>query len=402
MDIDDAHIGRRVREVRSWRGLSQATVAGLAGISVAYLSMIERGQRAVTKRALLEALAQTLKVAPSELLAEPFPGGDPISREAHGHVEDISTVLAHNRLGYPYREEVRPWPEIQADLNNFLQQLVPVCDYVQQAAILPNLIEDLYVTHAMNSAHRRDALIGLMYVLQHTAALLKNLGAHGMPYLASMQMRYVAEELGDPAWNGAAEWRVGQSSAGNRSRMLAVSLRAAEALSAEVDPWSRQAYGMLHLNAAFAVAALGKRDDALTYLGEAREMVRATEGTGDFVDMHFCATNWGIWRVAIGVELGEGPLVAKHARNVDVSTVPAAERRGMFYGDLARGLAQDKTRRDDAIEMLCVAEKAAPQRVRSHPYLQETVADLLRQARREAGGRELRGLAWRMGVAPTG
>jgi hypothetical protein len=35
-------------------------------------------------------------------------------------------------------------------------------------------------------------------------------------------------------------------------------------------------------------------------------------------------------------------------------------------------------------------------------FVRETVAGLLCQARRDAGGRELRGLAWRMGVAPIG
>ena len=35
-------------------------------------------------------------------------------------------------------------------------------------------------------------------------------------------------------------------------------------------------------------------------------------------------------------------------------------------------------------------------------FVRETVAGLLRQTRRDAGGRELRGLAWRMGLAPIG
>lgn len=65
MDIEDAHIGRRVREVRHWRRMSLTATAGLAGISAPYLSMIERGQRPVTKRATLEALARVLTVRPA-------------------------------------------------------------------------------------------------------------------------------------------------------------------------------------------------------------------------------------------------------------------------------------------------------------------------------------------------
>lgn len=48
-------------------------------------------------------------------------------------------------------------------------------------------------------------------------------------------------------------------------------------------------------------------------------MVSHTAGTEDFGDMHFNAANWSTWRVAVGVELGEGPKVAEHAEGVDVA-----------------------------------------------------------------------------------
>ncbi|MGH3832623.1 MAG: hypothetical protein ACRDRS_19655 [Pseudonocardiaceae bacterium] len=48
------------------------------------------------------------------------------------------------------------------------------------------------------------------------------------------------------------------------------------------------------------------------------------------------------------------------------------------------------------------AEQLAAQRIHHDVFIRETVADLLRQARRDAGGRELRNLAWCMGVAPIG
>jgi hypothetical protein len=83
---------------------------------------------------------------------------------------------------------------------------------------------------------------------------------------------------------------------------------------------------------------------------------------------------------------------------VDVSALSAAERRGMFYGDLARGLAQDRTTRLRAVEMLRAAEQAAPQRVRTNPYIREVILDLLRHARGDVVGRELRGMAYRAGL----
>jgi transcriptional regulator with XRE-family HTH domain len=392
-------IGARIREIRTWRRKSLSVIAGLAGISESYLSRVERGERPIDKRSLVEAIASALQVAPSELLAQPFPATDPVTAEAHAAIEQIGTVLLHNRLGHPFRAETQPWRQVEGELRRFLTVLVPTCDYLQQAELLPALIENLYTAHAIDQAHRRAALDGLVMVLGHTAALLKNLGAHGLPSLAAMHMRYVADELEDPAWAGAAEWRIGQSSGDDRTRMLAVSVRAANQLQTEKSAQARQAYGMLHLNAALACAALLRRDDAYAHLAEARDMLKGMDAALDFADMHFGTANWAAWRVAVGVELGEGPAVMEHARGIDLADLPAAERRGMFYGDLARGLAQDKKTRKQAISMLRVAEEAAPQRVRTNPFLRETVLDLMRQTRRDAAGRDLRGLAYRMGIA---
>src|SRR5437764_10893044 len=61
VDGDEASsIGVRARMIRRRRGLSLEVVAGLAGISPAYLSMLERGQRGFNRRGLLEDLADAL------------------------------------------------------------------------------------------------------------------------------------------------------------------------------------------------------------------------------------------------------------------------------------------------------------------------------------------------------
>src|SRR5262249_2361370 len=75
MGVDSAHVGRRVREIRTWRDMSITATAGLAGISQSYLSMIELGQRPVTKRAVLEGLAHALKVSPAEFVDKPWERG---------------------------------------------------------------------------------------------------------------------------------------------------------------------------------------------------------------------------------------------------------------------------------------------------------------------------------------
>ncbi len=49
--VDEAKaLGRRVREVRSWRQLTLREAAGLAGLSFSFWGQVERGDKAVTNR----------------------------------------------------------------------------------------------------------------------------------------------------------------------------------------------------------------------------------------------------------------------------------------------------------------------------------------------------------------
>ncbi|MGM1058449.1 hypothetical protein [Saccharothrix sp. Mg75] len=69
MRTSDNHIGRRLREVRSWRRLS----------------MIERGPRPVTGRAVLGAFPDARQVVPTELTGSPFAPTDVTDADAEAH-----------------------------------------------------------------------------------------------------------------------------------------------------------------------------------------------------------------------------------------------------------------------------------------------------------------------------
>jgi hypothetical protein len=77
-------------------------------------------------------------------------------------------------------------------------------------------------------------------------------------------------------------------------------------------------------------------------------------------------------------------------------------RQTEFWAKVGRAMCAEKTTRDKGVRVLLHAESLAPQRIRHDVFVRETVAGLLRQIRRDAGGRELRRLAWRMGIAPGG
>ncbi|MGH3429139.1 MAG: hypothetical protein ACRDQZ_16490, partial [Mycobacteriales bacterium] len=100
--------------------------------------------------------------------------------------------------------------------------------------------------------------------------------------------------------------------------------------------------------------------------------------------------------------LGEHGQAIEAAKAVHPELLPVPVRQAGFWIEFGRALVAERKTREEGLRVLLRAERLAPQRVRNDLFVREAVADLLRQARRDAGGRELRGLAWRMGVAPTG
>jgi transcriptional regulator with XRE-family HTH domain len=66
-EIDFSLIGRRIREVRQKTGMSQASLADLAGCNDSYISNIERGDKQVSLTALV-AVADALEVTADVLL----------------------------------------------------------------------------------------------------------------------------------------------------------------------------------------------------------------------------------------------------------------------------------------------------------------------------------------------
>lgn len=67
-DAGKAEIGSRVRMLRQRRGMTLEVLAGLCGLSTAYLSMIENGKRGLDPRySMVLTLANALRVTPADL-----------------------------------------------------------------------------------------------------------------------------------------------------------------------------------------------------------------------------------------------------------------------------------------------------------------------------------------------
>jgi hypothetical protein len=359
--------------------------------------MIERGQRPVTRRALLEALAKALTVSPAELTGKPYAPTDAASSTSHTAMAAVEDALTGWWVGEIPDAPGRPWAAVKGDLDQLNSTLRPNSDYAAQATLLPGLIRDLLAAVAEPES-RRPALVGLIDAYHATSNVARRLGFAGLPTLAVERMHRAAEELNDPVWCNFVAWtRAHVLSGTNRTRQYELAVAAADAR--DTRPEIR---GMANLTAALAAAAQGHDDVAETHLAEAAavaELIAAD--VSPWAHVQFGRTNVGIWRVAIGAELGQGARVAEIASAVRPETVTRS-RQAAFWIDYGRALLAERKTRDRGLAALLRAEKLAPQQVRNHLFVREAVSDLVAGAQRDAGGRELRGLAWRLGVAPTG
>lgn len=321
-----------------------------------------------------------------------------MSSDALASLDGIETALTEWLPGeLPDDIPARPWEQVAAEADMLATVLRPKSDYAGEGRILPALIRDLL--HHSHGEHRRNALIELMAAYYAAGNIAARLGKHPLAYLAADRVRAAAELLGEPEWLGVAAWvRAQFLGAASRTRQYHLAVANVDLTGARLE--SR---GMSHLTAAMAAAARGDGSTAKAHLDDAVRMaaeVDPAKGWGRGI-LNFSQANVGIWRVAVSTELGDGGRVAEIARNVEWQTTRIS-RQGAFWMDLGRGLLQDRNRHEQGLRAILRAESLTPQQVRVNPFVREAVADLLRRARRDAGGRELRGLAWRMGVAPKG
>ncbi len=393
----DPTIGRRIRAARVWRGMDQQVLAGLAGFSQGHLSKIERGLIPVDKRSTVEAFARALEVSPGDLTgADTFltPGAS----EEHTALDPLRLALADVEWGEQLEGPVAPWPQIEQDLNA-VNALRPLADYSRLTGLLPSLVRNLH--GSLEGTHRQDALVGLTDCYTAAWAAAKNLGAPDLAQVAARHLRDVTAHLDGLEWEGLAAWtRVNAISSSARQRAYVVATRAADRLDEGLDrPEVAELYGMLHLSAALGSTVAADYDQANAHLQEAEKTARRPGvGSKNFARQSFGTGNIAIWKTMIAVESGEGGRAAEIAARVDPDTLPASRsRRAAWHIDIGRGLAMER-RDEDAIAAFRVARQLAPQRARANPWVREAVTDMYERARRDAVRKDLRGMAYWLGI----
>jgi transcriptional regulator with XRE-family HTH domain len=372
--------------------------ASRAGISHATWSRIERGRQAADNRFMLADIAGALDCAPAELTGVAVPAADRDVVAAHAHVHAIRQALVDIDLSEPAAPASARAPD-PARTIRLADSLRQACDYAGAARLIPDLLRDLHAATA--GPDRASALRMLCDVTFIASSVLRNLGRPADAWLGAERCRDAAEAADDIVLRGYAAYAraCAATGCGSYQRGLTLTERAVDELRPHTGrPGVAEVLGSLLLVGALAGRGCGRPDDSRAWSAEAAGLATRT-GETSTMGLYFGPTNVSLWQIGIEADGGDPGRAAAIARATNPAALPIGFRQVFYYTDTARALARLRGRDREAVRLLLVAERLAPQHVHTSAMTRETTRTLLDRSNRSAGGAELRGLAERLQVA---
>jgi transcriptional regulator with XRE-family HTH domain len=392
-------IGHRVQRARRYHGMSLDVLAGRTGKSKSWLSMVENGQRTLDRRTDIALLADALGVDAADLVGHAVP----VFSKGVPDLARMRDALMENAIGDPAGPASVPLARIAATAMPALRGNWRDGSYQDQADALGPLLADLHA-HASAGRKRSQALALLTEAAVYAKDLAKEIGDADLAWIAAERATQAAAAHGGAVTRGMAAWALAVARpTAARSRALLAAGAHADAIERDIEredrPLGWQVYGMLRLTAALAAHLTGDRDQSAAQHAEAsRVATRIGEQPGRWEA--FGPANAALWRVSLLNEAGDSGAALEASEEVCPADLISAARRSALRLERGRALAMLGGHREDAVRELHAAEQASPLRFRCDPMAREIVGTMLEQSRRQerARTRDLRGLAWRMGV----
>ncbi|RLU92155.1 hypothetical protein CTZ27_20060 [Streptomyces griseocarneus] len=330
--------------------------------------------------------AVSVPTSPDEFLAETM--SDPLDRLRNVLTGAVACAIDPSA------------PEALVRASASAKRQMQQCRYSQLARNLPGLL--LEIEPVRGSAEERRRVDHVAVEAYHVAAslFLKHDDAPSA-WIAAERAMTAARRIGDPRAIASASRILTHAvtAVGHCRQGVGVAVRGADEISGDVTrsaPDTVAVFGALLLRGAWAAAVADDRDTAETLLDEAGRAAELTEESNR-QGTAFGPNNVLLHRVSLALTLGDAGRALQEARRVKVGTLAVAERRAVFWTDVARAL-HACGRTEKATAALLAAEEEAPEEVRSRPVVRELIGDLLV---RDRGGRVpvLRSLAARARVA---
>ena len=387
-------MGRRLREIRHARGTSLRVVAGLAGISPAYLSQLETGTRALDRHSLIVALADALGTSPPELTRLPVPapgnGGVDSAIEA---VRQALLAVGHRRPG----GQVVPAEALRARIAAMVDAHCR-CDRPGEVGeTLSVLVRDL---HSSIAAGRDTAELLELAVLLHTQVTVGWLRVVGAPVdlrsQAVVLARQAAQTLDTPTALGLAVW--GGLHVMITAGTFDLALAELDAVTVPTDtPESTQLAGMLALSRSLLAAVDSRPEDVAAPFEHAVELAERT-GEGNAYGMGFGPTTVGLWRMYSQLDVGDYAQAVRTGDGLHPEVHLPLLAQADYWVTYGRALTRVRSRRDDAVVAWQRAEEISPYRLYRDLFATDVIAELIARFREGSVDRELRGMAYRAGV----
>ncbi len=390
--VDDRTIGRRLRSIRHARRKSLRVVAELAGISESHLSRLENGERALDRLSLIVALAEALQVAPSELVALPVPS--PFDGGTDAAMDALRLTMMAVSYGHAVGEAM-PVEAIRERVDALIMAQCR-CEHEQVGAALPALVRDV---HASIAAGRDVAELLDLAVLLHTQGTVAWLRTVGAPLDLASQAAMMAARAAQERDNATALGLATASTARVMIMMGAFDLAQHELDSVTIPtttPEEMQLAGFRALRQSVVAAADSRPGEVAAPLEYASELAERT-GEGNAYYLAFGPLNIGLYRIAGELEAGNDQRAVNIAESLNPDEADES-RQAYYWVDYARALSRLRGRREEAVRALSTAERLAPTQVHRSPFTRDTIAELVARSKRDAVGRELRGMAYRAGL----
>lgn len=395
MDEEEVRtIGRRVRQIRYARRKSLRVVAGLAGMSSNMLWRIETGQRALDSRSEIAALANALGVAPSDLTVSEVGVPPTANGDMDASVKAVRRALravSRNQLN----GQILPVEALRKRAHRLLAA-GRECRQAEVGSALPALIHDLHTTIAAGRDVAELLELAVMVHTQGTHAWLKVMGESvDLRSQAALLARQAAERRDEPTALGLAMW--GEALVTLAEGEFDLALHELDSVTVPTtSPEATQLAGMLALCHSLVDSAARHSADADAALEYAGELAEHT-GEGNAYFLGFGPTNVGLWRMAAALEVGDYERTASIAESLNPININNS-RKAAYWMDYGRATARLRGRQNDAVMAFRRAETISPLHMLRNPFVRDVLAELLVQTRRDAVGRELRGMAYRAGL----
>lgn len=397
--ITEPSTGARVRAARRYRGMTLTALAGLAGMSVGWLSEVERGLRSLDRRSHIATLADALQLDPADLIGEPV-SAVAASQQVDGDIPALRAALLDADLNNPPPHGPRPLAGIEEQIQGPVRDAHRAAQHAELTVRLPGLITDLQA-HAATEGDdtRRRVLTYLVELTRYAAFTLRHLRQPDLAWIAAERCAQAAAATEDPVNVAAAAFtQVHARPMAAHGRGMHRAGAAADALEPHLsdDLTAFRVYGMLQLSAELADVVNGRGGG-----GRLREAVEVADRVGEHPNAfgYFGPANVGVWRLLLGNESGDPARALDMQSDSIPAGIPSRGRRSAYHLELGRAYAALGSHDREAIQQLRQAEKIDAIRVRNDTFARDIVSDILARARRNAGTRDLRGLAYRMALS---